>query len=80
MKNFKITWEIELDAKNHKDAAITALGFMRRATSTALVFTVADTKTGETCEVDLWKKTSFVRFAKKKEFRLKPKYNGQQES
>lgn len=52
MKQYHVSWEIELDAKNPRDAAKKALEIHRDQNSLATVFTVTDEK-GNQKKVDL---------------------------
>jgi len=52
MMNYRVSWEIDIDADSPREAAERALEIQRRPDSTATVFTVRD-ETGESIEVDL---------------------------
>jgi hypothetical protein len=52
MKNYAVTWNMELDADSPIEAARAALNIMQDRTSTANCFTVCDDE-GEVTHVDL---------------------------
>ena len=52
MMNYRVSWEIDIDADSPREAAETALEIQRRPDSIAAAFTVLD-ETGESIEVDL---------------------------
>ena len=51
--NFKIVWEIEIEAETFEEAAMEALRIQRDTESTATVFQVTNTDTEETDEIDV---------------------------
>jgi hypothetical protein len=53
MKNFKIKWEIDLDATDPTVAALEALATQRDLSSEAIFFEVENTETKEVTKVDL---------------------------
>ena len=53
MKSYHVTWEIEIDADDPQKAAEQAFSCMQRPETTATVFDVTDSETGETVRVDL---------------------------
>ncbi len=53
MKQYLVTWVIDIWANDHDEAARTALAIQRREDSTALVFHVKDVGTKAEAEVDL---------------------------
>lgn len=55
MNRYLIRWEIDLDGESPLSAAREALEIMRDPASTATIFDVIDTVTGEKHEVDLYK-------------------------
>lgn len=52
MPNFKVTWEIDIDADTATEAAEEALSIQRRE-STATVFVCKNMETGEESTIDL---------------------------
>ena len=52
MMNYRVSWEIDIDADSPREAAERALEIQRRPDSIATVFTVRD-ETGKSIEVDL---------------------------
>ncbi len=52
MKEYLVTWEINLDAETSVDAAEKALEIQQDKSSIATVFKVLNTKNGETISVD----------------------------
>ena len=50
--NYRVTWEIDIEADSAHEAAETALEIQRRPDSTATVFTVLD-ETDESVVIDL---------------------------
>jgi hypothetical protein len=52
MMNYRVSWEIDIDADSPREAAERALEIQRRPDSIATVFTVRD-ETGESIEADL---------------------------
>ena len=52
MTNYRVSWEIDIDADSPRDAAEKAVEIQRRPDSIATVFTVWD-DTGESIEIDL---------------------------
>jgi hypothetical protein len=52
MMNYRVSWEIDIDADSPREAAERALEIQRRPDSIATVFTVRD-ESGESIEVDL---------------------------
>ena len=59
MKNYKVVWEIDIEATSPEQAAIQARECQNPET-TALVFNVVDTETGRAVEIDLQDKTSVL--------------------
>lgn len=52
-KEYRITWEIDIDANSPLEAAKKALAVMRDSHSTATFFKVTDNETNETSDIDL---------------------------
>ena len=53
MKNYRVTWEIEVDAENPREAAETALLIMQDQGSQATCFDVVEDKTAKGFFIDL---------------------------
>lgn len=53
MSNYLVTWEIELEANSPEEAAKEAMKFQRDPDGWASMFTVWDTKTGKSEDVDI---------------------------
>lgn len=52
-RNYKVTWAIDIYADSHAEAAEKALAIQRDKHSLATFFTVRNTDTGETVEIDI---------------------------
>ena len=52
-KSFYVTWEIDIEADDPRQAAEQAFACMRRLETTATVFCVTDCETGVTARIDL---------------------------
>jgi len=52
MAEFKVSWVVELEADNPREAALTALEFMQDPRTTATQFDVTD-RSGNRVEIDL---------------------------
>jgi len=57
MAQYRLTWEIDIEASGPVEAARQALTIQRDRESTATVFTVRNFKSGATVDVDLSKWT-----------------------
>ncbi len=53
MKQYFVTWDIDITAESHEDAARKAAEIQRDPDSTALVFTVRDVSDDSVVQVDL---------------------------
>jgi len=53
MKQYLVTWKINIFAKNPKDAAMQALKIQRDIDSIALIFDIKD-ENNKTVKIDLW--------------------------
>lgn len=58
MNTYKVTWVIEVDAFSASEAAAIALATQRNPESVATCFSVLNTDTGRTFEIDLDEKVS----------------------
>jgi len=59
MKEYRVTWKIDLDAESPRGAAKQARVIQRDLKSTATVFSVINTKTGEPFMVDLFEEQTY---------------------
>jgi hypothetical protein len=53
MPEYRVKWEIDIEADDHTEAALQALKIQRDNRSTATIFTVTDQSNGSIEEVDL---------------------------
>lgn len=53
MRPYRVSWEIDLDADHPFDAAVQAREMQEDGESTATIFTVTDTETGEEVVLDV---------------------------
>jgi hypothetical protein len=60
MTTYRVTWEIDVEADSHEEAAREALAIQRDPMSHAIVFTVRNAKRWKDCKtIDLLHDTSF---------------------